>query len=147
MNRSLSNVSKSIGSLTMTFRWPSSSASGRMAFSRATDSGTNSTTEGGIDDFAEIDVVQAVLLGHRPHHFFARGIAQPDQGVGQLHARLGGHLLGFGELLGADDALADEDFRIVAFLLAAMLFPVKSARTPIFTQANQLSLECQPKAR
>ena len=36
------------------------------------------------DDFAQIDVVQAVLLGHRPHHVLAGGIAQPDQGVGQL---------------------------------------------------------------
>ena len=39
---------ESNGSLTMTFSPPSSSASGSTAFSRATDSGTSSTTEGGI---------------------------------------------------------------------------------------------------
>ena len=74
----------------------------------------------GDDHFAEIDIIQAVLLGHRPHHVFAGGIAQPDQGVGQLHARLAGHLLGFGQLFGADNALADEDFGIIAFAFAAI---------------------------
>ena len=28
------------------------------------------------DDFVQIDEVEAVLLGHRPHHFFAGGIAE-----------------------------------------------------------------------
>ena len=74
-----------------------------------------------------------MLLGHRPHHVFARGVAQADQGVGQFDARLLGHLLGFGQLVRADDPLADEDFGVIALLsgrhewlhgvLAGMVFP------------------------
>ena len=40
----------------------------------------------------EVDVVQAMLLGHRPHDLFPRGIAEADQGVGQLHRLVLGHL-------------------------------------------------------
>ena len=29
----------------------------------------------GDGDFVQVDEVQAVLLGHRPHHFLARGVA------------------------------------------------------------------------
>ena len=36
------------------------------AFSRATDSGTNSMTDGRDVDFAEVDIGQPVLLGHGP---------------------------------------------------------------------------------
>ena len=75
----------------------------------------NQFDDGGRDgDFAEVDVVQAVLLGHRPHHFLTGGVAQPRQGVGQADAQFGDHLLGFGQLVRADHALPDEDFRVIA---------------------------------
>ena len=116
MNRSFSSVSISIG-IADDDRQPAIPLrQGETAFSRATDSGTNSTTEAGIDDLVEVDVVQAVLLGHRPHDLFAGGVAEADQGVGQLDARFLGHLLGFGQLVGADDLLADEDFGVIALL-------------------------------
>ena len=82
MNRSLSNVSRSSGSLTITRSAPSSSSAiGRMAFSRATDSGTNSTTDGGMTTSLQIDEVERMLLRHRPHDFFARGVAQRENRV------------------------------------------------------------------
>ena len=99
-------------------------------FSRATDSGTSSTIDGGIDDFVEIDVVQAVLLGHGPHHFFAGGISQPGQRIGHFHALLGGHLLGFSELVGADNALVDKDFGPVTDMLGGHVISGKVGADP-----------------
>ena len=64
----------------------------------------------------EVDVVQAVLFRHRPHHLFAGGVSQPDQGIGQLDPRFLGHLSGFGQLVRTDDLLADEDFGVIALL-------------------------------
>ena len=113
----------------MTVSVPSSSASGRTAFSRATDSGHQFDDRRGNDDFAQVDVVQAVLLGHRPHHLFAGGVAEPDQGIGQLDARLAGHLLGFGQLVRADDPLADEDLGIVALALGHAI-PCETGTNP-----------------
>ena len=90
MNRSLSNVSKSIGSLTMTVSLPSLSESGNSDVLARDRLGHQFDDRGRDDDFGQIDVVEAVLLGHRPHHVFAGGIAQSDQGVGQFHARFAG---------------------------------------------------------
>ena len=63
---------------------------GQDAFSRATDSGTSSITIGRDDHFVQVDEVQAVLLGHGPHDLLAGAVAQPDQGVVDLHARRSG---------------------------------------------------------
>ena len=69
---------------------------------------------GGDDDFGEVDVVQIVLLGHRPHHVLARGVARFNERLGQLDGLLAGHLLGFGQLLGANDPSADENLCEIA---------------------------------
>ena len=84
----------------------------------------------GDRNFAEVHVIQAVLLGHRPHHFLARGISQPDQGVGQIHPLLGDHLLGFSQLVGANDALVDENFRVIAFAFGGHVISGKVGADP-----------------
>ena len=72
-------VSKSIGSCMMTLIAPFSWARGMTMFSRASDSGTSSMTDGGDLDLAELDEVHAVLLGLGLHDVVGVGVAQLDQ--------------------------------------------------------------------
>ena len=97
MNRSFSKISKSVGV-----------ADDDRQFAVALGQGKDGVFAGdGLrhefddrrrdDHLGQIDVVQAVLPRHRPHHVLARRVAQSRQGVGELHVGLGGHLLGFGQ--------------------------------------------------
>ena len=67
-------------------------------------------------DFVQIDEVQAVFLGDRPHDFVGGRIAQHRQLVGNLLARGFGDPLGFGQLVGADRSLANQDLGKIHFL-------------------------------
>ena len=118
MNRNLSTVSISEGSLRMIVSRPSPSERGRTAFSRATDSGTSSMTDGRDGDFGDIDVGQTVLLRNRPGNVFTGHVAQADQGVGKFDARLLGHLLGLGDLVRADKSRPMRISVYSAFFLA-----------------------------
>ena len=71
---------------------------------------------GGNGDFVQIDEVQAMLLGHGPHDFFAGGVAEDDQLVREPSCPTTWRRFGFGQLVGGDDALADQDFGKVDFL-------------------------------
>ena len=62
----------------------------------------------------EIDEIEPMLLGHGPHDFVAAGIAEPDQFVGHFLARFLGKPLGVGQLVGADDPFANQNFGIIA---------------------------------
>ena len=55
-----------------------------------------------------------MLLGHGTHHVVAAGIAEPDQLVGHFFARLLGKPLGVGQLIGADEPFADQNFGVIA---------------------------------
>ena len=107
-------VSKSIGLCMMTLMAPFSWARGITMFSRASDSGTSSTTDGGDLDLAELDEVHAELLGLGLHDLVRVGVAELDQ---RLFERDVAHPLGFLELVGADDPALDQDVGPVAALL------------------------------
>lgn len=68
------------------------------------------------DDLVQIDEVQAVLLGDRPHDLVGRGVTEDDQLIGDLLARGLGDSFGLGQLIGADRTLADENIGEVGFL-------------------------------
>ena len=72
-------VSKSIGSCMMTLIAPFSCDSGITMFSRASDSGTSSITDGRDLDLAELDEGHAVLLGLGLHDVVGVGVAQLDE--------------------------------------------------------------------
>ena len=66
--------------------------------------------DGGVDlERGQIDELDAEGLGEGLHHLVARGIAEPHDLVVELLARRPRQLQRFGELLGADDALGDQD--------------------------------------
>ena len=71
---------------------------------------------GGDDDLVQVDVVEPMLFRGRSQDLFGRGVAEHDERVGQFFARGFRHAFGFGELIGADDSLADEDFGEIRFL-------------------------------
>ena len=84
----------------------------------------------GDRDLVQVDEVQAVLFGHCPHHFLARGIAQLCHCLGQADARFGHHLLGFGELVRADNTLPDKDFRVITLAFGSHIIPCKVSTVP-----------------
>ena len=64
----------------------------------------------------EIDKLQAVILGHRSHDVVLGGVTELDEGIGQLGAGLLHQFLRFRDLIGADNALLDENIgKIAAF--------------------------------
>ena len=69
-----------------------------------------------FDDFGrdlelrQIDELQAVLFGHRPHDFLAGGIAEFHEAVGDIGILLPCHLLGLVELIATNDPAPDQDF-------------------------------------
>ena len=91
----------------MTRMVPLSCESGITMFSRASDSGTSSITDGGNLDLAQLDERQAVLLGLRLHDVVGAGIAQLDQ---RLLDRRAVHPVRFLELIRPDNAAPDQDF-------------------------------------
>ncbi len=128
MNRSFSKVSKSSGSLTMTrqravfLRHRQDRVFAGHRFGHQLDDRRRN------DDFVEIDEVEAVFLGHRPHHLVAGRVAEDAQRVGDFLSRRFGDARGFGELIGADRALADENLGKIHFFsghrVSAFLFRV-----------------------
>lgn len=68
------------------------------------------------DHFVQIDEVQAVLLGNRPHDFVPGGIAKHHQLILHLLSRRLGDAFGFGQLVGADDPLPNQDLGKIHFL-------------------------------
>ena len=89
MNCSFCSVSKSVGSLMMILSVPFSwDMSGMTTFSRATDSGTSSMTDGGNGDIGQVDGLHAVKLGHGLHDVVMRGVAELDEAVLELGAGL-----------------------------------------------------------
>ena len=88
MNCSFWTVSKSVGSLMMILRAPFSWDRGRTTFSRATDSGTSSMTDGGDGHLGQVDELHAVELGDGAHDLFGGGVAELDEGVLELGAGL-----------------------------------------------------------
>ena len=114
MNWSFCTVSKSLGSLMMILRTPFSCDSGRTTFSRATDSGTSSTTAAGM-------VTSVRSMNCMPWNsamalidLLGGGVAELDEGVVELGAGLLRDAAGFFELVGAEDLLADEDVGEIA---------------------------------
>ena len=56
-----------------------------------------------------------MLLGHRSHHVFARGIAELDDRLGQTGVLVFRDLASFVELILADNSFAQQDFRKITF--------------------------------
>ena len=92
----------------------SSCDSGRTTFSRATDSGTSSMTDGGMVTSVEVDGLHAVKLGDGGHDLVDGGVAELDEGVLELHAGLLREVAGLVDLVGAEHASLDEDFGEIA---------------------------------
>ena len=80
------------------------------AFSRATDSGTSSTTRRRNRHIAQVEELVAVHVGHRLHDLLARGVALLDEDFVDLAAIVLGDGLGLGQLLRADDAPPNQKF-------------------------------------
>ena len=78
------------------------------AFSRATDSGTSSTTRRRNRHVAQVEELVAVQVGHRLHDLLARGVALLDEDLVDLAAVVLGDGLRLGQLLLADDASPDQ---------------------------------------
>jgi len=57
----------------------------------------------------QVDEFHVVELGHRPHDFFTRGVAEFHEAVGHICVLLPRHLLSFVELIATDDPPADQD--------------------------------------
>ena len=64
---------------------------------------------GGNGHFRKIDELHSVELGQGAHDLIGAGVAEFDEGIGQLGAGLLGDGAGFFELVGAEDLAAQKD--------------------------------------
>ena len=74
----------------------------------------------------EIDVFQAMLFGHGPHHILFRGVTQNRQRLAHAVALVLGDLFSLIQLVRADDTASNQDLQKIShrcsFGLLAKLF-------------------------